>query len=560
MSARRGGDDGLVLAWMALFITVLLTCAGLAVDVGYWYLVANRVQAAADAGALAGVTYLPDDPAEATTSARALSARNGFEHGVDATAVTAEQLAKPSQLKVTVSTEAATFFASIIGLDHLTIRRDATAEFEGPIPMGSPVNTMGNEPLATGEPQWSTGSVNPQFWVNIAGPGTTKISGDRHQAGTCASNVSGCSGATNVEYAPDGYVFAIRVPEGADVTKRLAVEIFDPAFVQVGDTCTDPTLDNAASLDPSTPSRYAAGPSSRYCTGDHEIADTTDNPVTTFIMREPDESPWIDTDNPVIQPTNVSIDSPGAVGSECGPKQYRPFNGGSGSIRAQLQSSPAFAAYFRRWVRICTIPISGPGEYLLQIRTNALVGSPLAAASGITARGHNRFAIRAALVDSGGAATGSGIHVYANGRLPIYANAQGANTQFFLARLLPGNDGRYLRIEFFDTGDASQAGTIQILPPTDSNKTVFTGCEFQRDGAGPVMSDTCSLTGVSSGAGYNGKTVDAQVPVPDGYTCNEASQTGCWVRLRFTYPAGTTVNDTTTWSAAMTGDPVRLIE
>ena len=70
----------------------------------------------------------------------------------------------------------------------------------------------------------------------------------------------------------------------------------------------------------------------------------------------------------------------------------------------------------------------------------------------------------------------------------------------------------------------------------------------------------CSLSNVSSGAGYNGKLVQVTVPIPAGYSCTISDPQGCWIRLRFTYPAGTTVNDTTTWSAKLEGDPVRLIE
>jgi hypothetical protein len=144
--------------------------------------------------------------------------------------------------------------------------------------------------------------------------------------------------------------------------------------------------------------------------------------------------------------------------------------------------------------------------------------------------------------------------------LPVYANASGADTQFHLARLLPGNDNRILHVQFFDTGDASQAGTIQVLPPTDSNVSTLVNCRFTRDGASSVTSPTCALANVSSSAGYNGRIVDAEIPVPDGYTCDQANATGCWVRLRFQYPSGTSVQDTTTWSAEMVGDPVRLIE
>ena len=95
---------------------------------------------------------------------------------------------------------------------------------------------------------------NSSFWVNVAGAQTTKISGDQHQAGACASGVDGCSGSTNLDYFSlsgaldpqyQGYFYNVRV-NNPPAGQKLAIEVFDPAFVQVGDTCTDSFLDSAA--------------------------------------------------------------------------------------------------------------------------------------------------------------------------------------------------------------------------------------------------------------------------------------------------------------------------
>ncbi len=37
-------------------------------------------------------------------------------------------------------------------------------------------------------------------------------------------------------------------------------------------------------------------------------------------------------------------------------------------------------------------------------------------------------------------------------------------------------------------------------------------------------------------------------------------RSGCWTKLQFVYPAGTNVTDTTTWSAYILGEPVRIIQ
>ena len=59
---------------------------------------------------------------------------------------------------------------------------------------------------------------------------------------------------------------------------------------------------------------------------------------------------------------------------------------------------------------------------------------------------------------------------------------------------------------------------------------------------------------------YNGQWVTWEIPIPDTYTCNDADPLGCWTKLRFIYPVGTSVTDTTTWSAYILGEPVRIIQ
>ena len=115
-----------------------------------------------------------------------------------------------------------------------------------------------------------------------------------------------------------------------------------------------------------------------------------------------------------------------------------------------------------------------------------------------------------------------------------------------------------------------------MLPPPDSNVTggAFPDCEFTKP---PGNSYGAALGHVhrhdlrlpdhrrqqhrqQPGTELQRPVGHLQVPIPDDYTCNDTDPLGCWTRLRFTYPAGTTVSDTTTWSAFMLGDPVRLIQ
>ncbi len=49
---------GITLVWGAFFLVLLLMLAGMAIDLGYMYVVKNQLQVAADAAALAGAAKL----------------------------------------------------------------------------------------------------------------------------------------------------------------------------------------------------------------------------------------------------------------------------------------------------------------------------------------------------------------------------------------------------------------------------------------------------------------------------------------------------------------------
>ncbi len=54
-----------------------------------------------------------------------------------------------------------------------------------------------------------------------------------------------------------------------------------------------------------------------------------------------------------------------------------------------------------------------------------------------------------------------------------------------------------------------------------------------------------------------------RVPVADSVQhlrCNVASSGGCWFRVGVNFDSGSSVNDSTTWTAKIEGEPVRLIE
>ena len=547
-------ESGLALVWMSMFLMVLIGFAALAVDLGHGYLVAQRAQNAADSAALAGTIYLPGDLASATTDALAVASANGFTNGVNGVSVVTEQEKQPTQLKVTVKQQVPTWFARAIGFKTMSITRSAIADYDQPVAMGSPSNTFGNQPDCVGT--CSSGSAKPQLWANVAGALSNKGNGDRFQAKTCDGSDNCPSGTNNTDYNPDGYVYAVNNTAAGGTVK---IDVFDPGFVNVGDLCDASNSQGAsggsnlsglfaATGDP----RYEPGPDKQWCTGDQyfaagDIGGIANPPWTSFRVYEPDATPFTIDDNTEI--TSCRADYPGIVGD----------------LAARYAGEPATGplhTWFRKWVNICTITNAQSGSYMVQVRTNLKAAGTTAPPGG----GHNRFAMRAGL---NGSLSNPAVSIYGQGNMGIYANAPGASTSFYLARILPGSAGRHLTLTFFDTGDAGSPGTLQVLPPTDSNVAgTFSGCQYTPppgNSVGPpygTMTATaadCSVSGVSASAGWNGQIIQWDVPIPTNYTCAFTVQTGCWLSLKFNFPSGTSVSDTTTWSATLDGNPVRIV-
>jgi len=234
-----------------------------------------------------------------------------------------------------------------------------------------------------------------------------------------------------------------------------------------------------------------------------------------------------------------------------------------------------FRQHYRQWFTSCTIPAGSVtvGRYYVQVRSNpntsALPGNQASVATATpttTSGGHNRFALRAGF-GSSGVPNGANVGIYGEGRLPIYVNVNATagirQANFYLARMTEEYAGEVVALTFFDIGDVS-AGDVDfsVTPPPDSNiGASFTGCSIIRDGV-PTLSPTvtnCGVQNMTSGT-YNGRAVSVQIPIPTTYTCNEADRFGCWIRVRLDFDGAAQPTDTTTWSAAILGDPVRLVE
>ena len=216
-------------------------------------------------------------------------------------------------------------------------------------------------------------------------------------------------------------------------------------------------------------------------------------------------------------------------------------------------SSPEYLGqYFRQWDNLCPSSISTvTGDYFIQVRTNLTTnGQPTTIGNG-----HNRFALRAT--------GGTNIGIFGNGKMGIYANVGGgALTQFYLARLLPGDAGHTLTLSLFDIGDGGSTGTLTIVPPPDSNVSSggLTGCTMQlgiTSAYQPVNGSGCQITGVrdhrlrrqvAHGAGADSQQLHVR----------RLKRNNCWFRINYQFSGF--LNDTTSWTASLGGDPVRIVK
>ena len=596
-TGSRRDEHGVVAVVVALFMSGLFfALAAISVDVARWYMEVERVQKAADAGALAGVTYMPQDLAAARATARDVSGRNGYPDS-GSTSVAAEAGTRPSQLKVAVTSTITNTFGSMFGVDTINITRTAVADYNGPAPMGSPCNTFGNEPTSGSGSATPVGSAlpaapfdgcssKPDFWASIEGPQTTKGQGDRYATRPCGASTHECGSGTpaNNEYRQDGYYWMIRVAKAA-VGNPIKLQLFDPGYVRTGRVCEElPTRDKFG--DDANPFvrtdgtlRYAA-PASQlddatklagrtFCTGDFPPDGGSTPMTTTFVLRDP-----VDTLDPGSAPVHA-----GCV------RQYRGVNAAPSemalSAAATSDYQPHLASYFHTWSDFCTFTPPRAGDYYLQVRSNVSIGgtttdnngktqlvyedNPAASAPNgntTSGAGQNSFGIRT--VTAPGLEDDVAVSGYA--RMPIFANATSAQSTFNLIRVLPAAAGKSIKFSFFDIGDCtgSCTGTVQVLVPGDASGSITStpfrdGCKSfggSSPAAGQVHAN-CAAT-VTYGTN-NGRLQTMSVPIPNDYTCNHASFGGCWYKVRVSYP-GAQVNDITTWDADIAGDPVRLIE
>ena len=216
------GEQGYVLALLAISLVALMLMIGFAVDLGTWYLRATKLQRAADVAALSAAGSLPD-----TATARQVAddtlAHNGF---TNSTRIQTTVTVSSSNVKVVVHDNAVpTYFLRVL-FPSISMSRAANAMHASAIPLGNPFNVFG-----IGAPEGLNLNAVPLqgFFASINGPCDSQEDGDYFSAKWDHNKINGshvCSGPILASYPAThtGYNYEVDVPAGAGATN---IEVWD---------------------------------------------------------------------------------------------------------------------------------------------------------------------------------------------------------------------------------------------------------------------------------------------------------------------------------------------
>jgi hypothetical protein len=504
---RRHDERGVVIPMTALVLIPLMIIAAFSIDVGGWYAQTSRMQRAADAAALAGVVWMPDLN-QATDVARETAAKNGYVHddGSLGTGVIVDVTSPGQQkLKVEITSPGELYLGQLV-MSSITFKRSGTAEYNLPVPLGSPKNIFGS------------GSLLPapdteNFWAAVNGYCAGHESGDlklaRNESYTSAANAatSQCNSsppsAQTADYDPDGYLYAVELPTA---TSSLTIEAYDAGYNQAGSL---PDLALTSELQ-------------------------TIN--TKFEVFEADDTPLDRNDNDSVALISVGTNDP---------------------------------AYANQWKALHTFFPAKAGTYYVRVWTDADLNESRAS-NGFALRAYTggSFSLCSSIVGATGFSANCP-EVHGVDDMSVFANlaSGGSGTaSFYLAKVEARHAGKLMRVQLFDSGEG--AAKIEVLdpngdpvsfdwstpcsPPTPpSGGCTGSGASLDVSGSG-----TQPFTGLRSDSKYNDRRMALDIALPDNYaTVYGANE---WWKIKYTLDA--TPTDRTTWSVSIIGDPVHLVE
>ena len=151
----------------ALCLLPLMAFAAFGVDLASFYSRASYLQKSADAAALAGTVWMPNLTKARQIACDSLLNNNidGGDCGTGPFNVTIARGSTATSLLVTVTDPAATkYFSQVFGSGDQALTRAAEAEYNLPLPLGSPLNYFGGDMFQTNN------LTHTEYWDEIAWP------------------------------------------------------------------------------------------------------------------------------------------------------------------------------------------------------------------------------------------------------------------------------------------------------------------------------------------------------------------------------------------------------
>lgn len=183
-------ERGQSLVISVLFLTVLAGMAVTVLDIGSWYRAHRKLQANADAAALAGAQALPEDVVAARTIAVDYGDRN--DGGVAAENVKFSRgVVDDDTITVTAERRAPGFFARLFGFDSVDVRAKAAARtgVPGSVRWAAPIGVDHRHPKLAG-PNCPCWEESTDLDLDKVGPGAFRILNiDGSRGGTSSSTL-----------------------------------------------------------------------------------------------------------------------------------------------------------------------------------------------------------------------------------------------------------------------------------------------------------------------------------------------------------------------------------
>lgn len=355
------------------------------------------------------------------------------------------------------------------------------------------------KPVALGSPDNQFGGPGQNFWAAINGRYTEIQQGDPY-ASLCINHSDQeeqCSGSTNPLFRPGGYYYAIEVAPGSS---NLAVQIYDGGHY-MDDDCDDDWYCRGSS-DPSDTSWRWGG------------WDDDQRGVNLQLnLYEPDQTPLDPTDNDDLRcsrtfPT-IEDDNP--------------------------NSAERNAGHYNQWTGNNNCSVGGsltPGIWVLQLPSPLYEGS-------------SKFAIRATV--SGATQP----RVYGLLDMSIHVNFTNGVAEPYLAEVRPEHADRTLEVDIFDLGEFNGSGTIRFINADGGTPD----CSWTSSNGDSGSFGACTID--ISNQQFNEEWLYVKIKIPDTYSCDPTAMLDCWWKIHINVP-NSQPTDRTTWSARITGDPVRL--